>query len=49
VLALELAPKKINVNAIGPGMIDTPLNAEFLLDPENVKSTIAGTPAGRLG
>ena len=33
-LALELAPHKINVNNIGPGMVLTPFNQEAIDDPE---------------
>ncbi len=33
-LALELAPDRINVNNIGPGMVLTPMNQEALTDPE---------------
>lgn len=48
-LALELAPKKINVNAVAPGQIDTPLIAHWMKDPEVVKSIISRTPFGRMG
>src|SRR3970282_2708258 len=30
VMALELAPHRITVNAIGPGLIDTPLTAPLM-------------------
>lgn len=33
-LALELAPDRINVNNIGPGMVLTPMNQEALEDPK---------------
>ena len=45
-LALELAPKKITVNAVAPGAIDTPgaKSAE-----EIIKQTIAAIPLKRMG
>jgi len=48
-LACELAPKKINVNAIAPGDIETALNAHLLRDPVYLKSRIDQTPYGRVG
>jgi NAD(P)-dependent dehydrogenase (short-subunit alcohol dehydrogenase family) len=48
-LAYELAPKRINVNAIAPGQIDTPMIGEWLKNPETVKALISKTPYGRIG
>ncbi|MBW2651300.1 MAG: 3-oxoacyl-ACP reductase FabG [Deltaproteobacteria bacterium] len=48
-LALELAPRNINVNAIGPGVIRTPLNEHLMKDPEYRKSRISQIPYGRIG
>ncbi|MCX6760338.1 MAG: SDR family NAD(P)-dependent oxidoreductase, partial [Candidatus Nealsonbacteria bacterium] len=45
-LALELAPKKITVNAIAPGAIDTPGAAST---DEEKKQTIATIPLSRMG
>lgn len=47
-LALELADKKINVNAIAPGAITTP-GASVALTEEAKKQTIANIPWGRMG
>lgn len=48
-LALDLASKKINVNAIAPGQIQTPMISEWLKNPELVRGLISKTPLGRLG
>ena len=48
-LALELAPKKINVNNVAPGAIRTPLIAEWLKSEALTKSMLDKTPIGRLG
>ena len=47
-LALELAPKKITVNAIAPGAIDTP-GANVSSNEEVRKQTIAMIPLARMG
>lgn len=48
-LALEFAPKGINVNAIAPGQIETPLMAEWLSIPEVTEALKFKTPYGRVG
>lgn len=45
-LALELAPKKINVNAVAPGAIDTPGAAS---SEEQKKQTVMTIPLKRMG
>ncbi len=48
-LSLELAPQKINVNAIAPGMILTPMNQADLDDPEKLKKDEETIPWRRGG
>ena len=48
-LALELAPHNINVNAIGPGVIETELSKTTLEDPEVMKLILPLIPYGRVG
>ncbi len=48
-LCLELTPKGINVNAIAPGVIETPMSEPILADPEVKKGLLARIPRGRVG
>jgi NAD(P)-dependent dehydrogenase (short-subunit alcohol dehydrogenase family) len=48
-MAVDYAPDRIRVNAIVPGTMDTPMNAEEFTDPEARKKYAAKIPAGRLG
>lgn len=48
-MALEYAPKKINVNCIAPGVIKTAMTKDMLNDPATAQSFAAGTPYPRLG
>ena len=48
-LALELAPHKIAVNGVAPGMILTPMNQSALDDPQELQRKEAAIPWGRAG
>ncbi len=48
-LAVELAPYKINVNAIGPGFIDTDMTKDLISDPKARQGLLARIPLGRFG
>jgi glucose 1-dehydrogenase len=48
-LALELAPLCINVNAIAPGLIRTPMTAKRTDDPEKMKEQLPSIPWKRAG
>lgn len=45
----ELAPYQITVNNIGPGAIDTPMDAPLKANPEEMKTLLAEIPLGRMG
>ncbi len=47
-LAVELASKKINVNAIGPCNVRTPMNAHLMDNPQFYKFMVDNTPWGRV-
>jgi len=48
-LAIELSPLGVRVNAIGPGLIATPLNAKARENPDYMKSFQGRIPLGRIG
>lgn len=48
-LALELAPNRIAVNGIAPGMILTPMNKSAIDHPDELKRKAAAIPWGRAG
>lgn len=48
-LAMELAPYHINVNAVSPGNILSPMNEQLFDDPLYMKKMLDITPWGRIG
>ena len=47
--AVELAPQGLNVNAIAPGTVETPMNDALRDDPDFDAATRGATPQGRNG
>jgi NAD(P)-dependent dehydrogenase (short-subunit alcohol dehydrogenase family) len=48
-LALELAPRRIRVNAVSPGLINTPAYSKMGVSQETIDSWGEGVPLGRAG
>ncbi len=49
VLAIELAPVGINVNAIAPGLIETAMTRDIISNPDALKAMLQRIPLGRPG
>ena len=47
-LAIELAPKRIRVNAVGPTWVETPMTGPALADPDFRSEIIGSIPMGHL-
>jgi len=47
--ALELAPRRIRVNAVAPGMVETGMTVEHLADPATRQRLTDRHPFGKLG
>lgn len=45
--ALDYAAQNIRVNAVAPGLIETPMTKRWLADPEISKALMANSPIGR--
>lgn len=48
-LALELAPRRIRVNAVSPGLINTPAYSKLGVSPEMIDAWARDVPLGRVG
>lgn len=48
-ICLELAPYGITVNNIGPGAIDTPIDADVKADPKKMQALLDEIPLHRMG
>jgi NAD(P)-dependent dehydrogenase (short-subunit alcohol dehydrogenase family) len=48
-LAIELAPRHIRVNAVSPGVVDTPAYSKMGISPDTIASWGDSVPLGRVG
>jgi 3-oxoacyl-[acyl-carrier protein] reductase len=48
-LAIELGPRGININAIGPGVIESDMTSGMLSDEKTKQGMLARIPKGRVG
>ena len=48
-MAIELASKKIRVNAIAPSLVNTPLASKFLNNESKIEKANERHPLGRIG
>ncbi len=48
-MALELAPKGLRINAVGPTFVSTPLTTSMFTDPKFVNENLPKIPWGRFG
>ena len=48
-MAIELGPRGININAIGPGVIETDMTTSILADEKTKLGMLARIPKGRFG
>jgi len=48
-LAFELAPRRVRINNVAPGMIATPMTADRLHDPEQAERALQRIPMRRAG
>lgn len=48
-ICVELAPHKITVNNIGPGAIETPMDAPLKEHPKEMHQLLSEIPLGRMG
>lgn len=48
-IAIELAPYKINVNSIAPGIIETDMTKDMIKDTKSLKQLLSRIPLGRVG
>lgn len=47
--AATYAPRRLRVNALAPGLVDTPLAARITGNPRSLEVSVAMHPAGRIG